>query len=234
MMSGWRVWVAAGLSLGALAGCRQSTRALDDQDRSQPLVTKAEARRAEGDVDGAVRLYNEAIMADPGAARAHLDLALLLHDQKRDPVVAVYHYRRYLELRPDTEKRAMIEDRIRLATQLLAARNAETDQQATLRASDLEKENAALRLDIERLQRDISALRAALERATPTLTPVAAGDARGRGVHRTYRVKRGDTLAGIASQVYGDSGEWRRIFDANRDKISDKDNVPAGAVLVVP
>ena len=220
----------------AAGGCRRDVGSLDDADRSLPLVRRAEARRAEGDVDGAVRLFNEAIMADPGAARAHLDLALLLHDQKLDPVVAVYHYRRYLALRPDTEKRAMIEDRIRLATQVLAARGAETEQQASRRASELEKENAVLRLDIERLQRDIAALRAALERATPP-TVSAAGSGSGAergGAQRTYKVRRGDTLEGIAAQVYGDANEWRRIFDANRDKISNKDTVPAGAVLTIP
>lgn len=222
------------------SGCRHDVGSKDDLDRSLPLVRKAEACRAAGETDNAIRFYNEALVAEPGAARAHLDLALLLHDQRKDPVLAVYHYRQYLVLRPNTEKRVMIESRIRLATQLLSTHNAEAGQRAIQKVELLEQENAALRVNLERLQHEVSTLRAALERIAPAIKTPPAGTAGGRtvggtpGVNRTYRVRRGDSFASIATQVYGDANEWRRIYEANRDAVPNKDTVPVGTVLVIP
>jgi nucleoid-associated protein YgaU len=47
-------------------------------------------------------------------------------------------------------------------------------------------------------------------------------------------VKKGDTLSKIAGQEYGDASEWRRIFDANRDKIKDPDLIHPGQELTIP
>ncbi|MDA0989501.1 MAG: tetratricopeptide repeat protein, partial [Verrucomicrobia bacterium] len=99
----------------AMAGCSRGVAWLDQRDQDLPLMQRAAARAAEGDVESAIRLYTKALDQDPDSARAHLDMALLQHDYKKDYVGAIYHYERYLELRPDTEKRSMIEERSRLA-----------------------------------------------------------------------------------------------------------------------
>ncbi|MHC4712852.1 MAG: LysM peptidoglycan-binding domain-containing protein [Planctomycetota bacterium] len=50
-----------------------------------------------------------------------------------------------------------------------------------------------------------------------------------------YKVERGDTLASIAQKYYGDSSQWRRIHEANRDKIDDfPDGWRTGMELVIP
>jgi LysM repeat protein len=51
---------------------------------------------------------------------------------------------------------------------------------------------------------------------------------------RTYTVQKGDTLSRIAKALYGDSSLYRKIFEANRDKLSDPDKIMPGQVLVVP
>jgi nucleoid-associated protein YgaU len=51
---------------------------------------------------------------------------------------------------------------------------------------------------------------------------------------RSYVVQKGDSLSRIARQFYGDSGEWRRIFEANRDRIKDPDLIQPGWTLVIP
>ena len=52
----------------------------------------------------------------------------------------------------------------------------------------------------------------------------------------TYRVQSNDTLAAIARRFYGTDGErlWRRIFEANRDRLSDPNRVAAGQELLIP
>jgi len=50
----------------------------------------------------------------------------------------------------------------------------------------------------------------------------------------TYDVKAGDTLSAIAGKVYGESGRWREIFNANRDQIDDPDVIKVGQKLRIP
>ena len=56
----------------------------------------------------------------------------------------------------------------------------------------------------------------------------------GRISGRTYTVSRGDTLAKIAEREYGDSQQWVRIFEANRDFISNPDVLYPGQTLRIP
>jgi nucleoid-associated protein YgaU len=50
----------------------------------------------------------------------------------------------------------------------------------------------------------------------------------------TYTVKAGDSLSAIAKREYGDAGEWRRIYDANRDQIDNPDLIHPGQELKIP
>ncbi len=51
---------------------------------------------------------------------------------------------------------------------------------------------------------------------------------------RTYVVRRGDSLYSIARQVYGDERAWRRIFDANRARLTSPDDLEVGDKLILP
>src|SRR6185503_129030 len=52
---------------------------------------------------------------------------------------------------------------------------------------------------------------------------------------RKHTVQRGDTIFKLAREYYGgDEHQWRKIFDANRDKIQNKDVLKVGQVLVIP
>jgi hypothetical protein len=52
------------------------------------------------------------------------------------------------------------------------------------------------------------------------------------GINLTYTVQAGDTLQGIASQMYGNSSLWFVIADANG--LNAGDQLKAGTVLIVP
>jgi nucleoid-associated protein YgaU len=51
---------------------------------------------------------------------------------------------------------------------------------------------------------------------------------------RTYTVKPGDSLSAIAQQFYGKASEYNRIFEANRDRLNDPNQIRAGQELVIP
>ena len=50
---------------------------------------------------------------------------------------------------------------------------------------------------------------------------------------QTYTVEKGDNLSKIAKHFYGKQ-DWKRIFDANRDQLSDPDRIQPGQVLKIP
>ena len=60
----------------------------------------------------------------------------------------------------------------------------------------------------------------------------AAGAAATAG--RTYTVKAGDTLSGIAKDQLGNASAYMKIFEANRDQLTDPDKIKPGQVLRIP
>ncbi len=50
----------------------------------------------------------------------------------------------------------------------------------------------------------------------------------------TYTVQSGDTLSKIAKRFYGDANVYPKIFDANRDQLSDPNKIRVGQLLKLP
>lgn len=51
---------------------------------------------------------------------------------------------------------------------------------------------------------------------------------------QTYTVKAGDTLSKIAKDLLGNASSYTQIFEANRDQLSDPDEIKPGQVLKIP
>jgi nucleoid-associated protein YgaU len=51
---------------------------------------------------------------------------------------------------------------------------------------------------------------------------------------RTYTVKAGDTLSGIAKSQLGDANAYMKIFEVNKDQLNDPDKIKPGQVLRLP
>ena len=51
---------------------------------------------------------------------------------------------------------------------------------------------------------------------------------------QTYTVKSGDTLSKIAKEHLGDANAYMKIFDANKDQLTDPDKIKPGQVLKMP
>ncbi|HKN24161.1 MAG TPA: LysM peptidoglycan-binding domain-containing protein [Candidatus Acidoferrum sp.] len=49
-----------------------------------------------------------------------------------------------------------------------------------------------------------------------------------------YTVAAGDSLSKIAKQFYGNANEYMKIFDANKDKLTDPNAIKVGQQLVIP
>jgi nucleoid-associated protein YgaU len=68
----------------------------------------------------------------------------------------------------------------------------------------------------------------------PPMTQAAAASAGAGTSSRTYTVQAGDTLSKIAKQFYGNANDYNRIFEANRDKLKNPDQIQVGQQLVIP
>ena len=62
----------------------------------------------------------------------------------------------------------------------------------------------------------------------------AASGAPSTAAARTYTVQPGDSLSKISKQFYGDANKYMKIFEANKDKLSDPDQIKAGMNLLIP
>lgn len=69
--------------------------------------------------------------------------------------------------------------------------------------------------------------------SSSTAPSTAPGGTR-EGDGRIYVVERGDSLSKIAKRFYGDASQWKRIFEANRDRIRDPDLIQPGWRLKIP
>ena len=51
---------------------------------------------------------------------------------------------------------------------------------------------------------------------------------------KTYTVKAGDTLGAIAKEHLGSAGAYMKIFELNKDQLTDPDKIKPGQVLQLP
>ncbi len=66
------------------------------------------------------------------------------------------------------------------------------------------------------------------------LNPNAPAASTAQAGGQTYTVKAGDTLSKIAKELLGSASAYPKIFDANRDQLSDPDKIQPGQVLKIP
>jgi nucleoid-associated protein YgaU len=63
---------------------------------------------------------------------------------------------------------------------------------------------------------------------------VVAAPAAAAPAQKTYTVKSGDTLSSIAQAKLGNAGAYMKIFDLNKDQLSDPDKIKPGQILRLP
>ena len=62
----------------------------------------------------------------------------------------------------------------------------------------------------------------------------AAASAPAATAAKTYTVKAGDTLSTIAKDQLGSAGAYMKIFDLNKDQLTDPNKIKPGQVLRLP
>ena len=63
---------------------------------------------------------------------------------------------------------------------------------------------------------------------------VTGGAAAAPASAKTYTVKAGDTLSKVAKEHLGNAAAYMKIFELNKDQLSDPDKIKPGQVLRLP
>jgi tetratricopeptide (TPR) repeat protein len=108
--------------LALSTACERTAPVSDVTAEQEVNYLRAKKLNEQQDFQAAAEFYKKTLSVNPDFAKAHLELGLLSDEKLGDPIAAIYHYRRYLELRPDSEKRQLVEDFIERARLSLAAK----------------------------------------------------------------------------------------------------------------
>ncbi len=235
--------------LVVLSGCGKNSGTIEEREERDPNVLSGQEYMEQGSYDEAIAEFKLALEQEPLMARPHLDLATIYHNYVFNPIHAIYHYDRYMELRPDSEKTEFIlEQRQKVFNQfaqtlvdnlpevqkMLKERNALIQQN-----NDLKRQlAAALKNNQPGAQTTASApAKKTVTQTVPKATAAAAAKPKpstAAPTHQIYHVVGGDTLTKIASKFYGDSGKWDIIYEANKEMMRGPGDLKVGQTLVIP
>lgn len=228
------------LAVFALSGCNKDADSSDAREERDPLVKTGQAYMEQQLWGEAEQAFKEALDNNPRMARPHLDLALIYQQYKPNYVHAIYHYDRYLELRPESEKAEFINEQKAKLQQAVANNIIKESPQVKQVLDELgrvQKENAALKQQLASAAPGSTSTASATEEKTATATTSSSSTkppAQAETTHKIYHVVAGDTLTKIATRFYGDSSNWEAIFEANKDSLSSPRDLRVGQTLVIP
>jgi len=241
-----------------LAGCSRLPEHSYVAETEEPSFEEGMRLKRQGREQEALAAFHKVVESRPqGAPESHLELGLIY--QKKDPLAAIYHFRRYTELVPRTDDRLQrVTDQIRAAerefARSLPARPLESQE---LRndlmdmVTRLQEENAQLRRDLESARgmpvtvlsgpvtsrspiSPVSEPSPALANSpAPTAAPPPAASPT-RTAPRIHTVVKGDTLYNLARQYYNNSTRAKDIYAANRDKMKSDSDLQIGMQLIIP
>jgi len=215
--------ILCALALPTFAGCDR----LFDKGIKENIAA-ADEKLAAGDYSKAVLLYESAFDGSPKSADVHYKLALLYDGKLKEPVSALHHMERYLELAPTgphaKEARAYKKEaEAKLLTQWSGG--SPITQQDAVR---LKNENEILR-------EKLSVIQSQKNQPAPIFN--AKGDPVKKIIppgSRTHTVEPHETLASIAKKYYPDSDRWKDIQDANFNALDGTVKIKAGMTLIIP
>jgi len=195
----------------------------------------AQEKEKEGDYQSAIQWYEASLDGTPKTAESDYSMALIFDDQLDDPVAALDHFKRYLELVPTgphaaDAKSFASQDEFKLVNTL--SKGNFMPQQDAVR---LKNQNFALQKELTDLRKQVADMREEVKVSTgkggheedPIEKPIPPGA-------RTYTVESGDTLRSISRMYYKTPTRWQDIQDANFGPLDGTVKLKVGMNLVIP
>lgn len=219
-----RIFLALPLALW-LGGCTPNG---PEDEEKDPHYLTGQSRVGSMDYDGAIAAFENALIANPKSAAAHLELGLLNEEKKGNYAAAIYHFEKHLELRPQSNMAETVKQHIVTCKMELAKTVpwALVSRQVQDEIRKLTSSNSLLSDQVKQLKADLTEQAAyysnklalatrpppAIAASNPiqvepthrppsvekTVQPVSSPTR--ATASRTYLVRSGDTLASIAKR----------------------------------
>lgn len=156
-----RIRLIVSVSLSSLAlllvnGCERADNQALSSEADEPNYRQGQQLVKQGRSQEALSAYLKVIAKrGESAPESHLEAGLLYLDQVKDPLAAIYHFRKYLELQPNSRQAVYVKGRIDVAKREFAR---------TLPAQPLENRSEQFELidRLDRLQRENEQMKAEL------------------------------------------------------------------------
>ncbi len=215
----------------------------------------------EGRKQEALEAFLKVVNKRDDAAESHLESGRLSLTHIKDPIAAIYHFRKYLELKPDATQSKLVRQLIETAQKDFARSLPGQPFEGEFERLDLmnlieqlKNENLELKKTFaesiqrfEKSQKKFNLLQdqiiahaqsqAAENENNPTqnVQPVTPPAVINNVIRpEVYIVQPGDTLSRISRKLYNTPGRWRDIFNANRDVLPSPHAIRVGQELRVP
>ncbi len=224
------------------------------KETSDPRFIEAQEALKRGDGAVAMSGFLSIVESRPDAPESHFELGRIYLDRMNDPIFAIYHFRKFLEIKPDAPQSPMVRQMIETAQKRFAAQLPESPFESNIRRLELEELVQKLQRENLDLKQKLAFSAKTIDRLESTQTVnVANSNSSARGaapmpsapspnVSRDratasvdrYTVQAGDTLSSISRKVYGTPNRWKEIFKANRDRMAVPESLKPGQTLKIP
>ncbi|MEM8549933.1 MAG: LysM peptidoglycan-binding domain-containing protein [Verrucomicrobiota bacterium] len=258
--------IAVGLLFGLLllgSACTDQGALEVVDERDEKHFNRAQSKLSEQRYDDALSAFLKVIEKRREAPESHLEVGMLYQEYRGDPIAAIYHYRRYLEILPESKEAPMVKQMVESAKKDFARQlagqpfNDEIDRLDLMEILEvLRGENLALKEELAASKLRVQQLEGATvsspefnrnqpQQTTPRPQPAPTRPRTNTvtitpvtptppAATATYVVQEGDTLSRISRRFYGTDNRWQDIFYANRDVLPSPNALRVGQTLKIP
>ena len=241
-------------------GCSESVTLEVLDETEDPIYRRAKDLLARDLNSEALSNFNKLIAKRDGIApESHLEAGLIHLNHIKDPISAIYHFKRYIAIKQrERQSRqrdagmARVDDLVSTAKKELLMTVDAQDYRLKLldTIEQLREENESMKVQIQELrQRESSG---AISSGAFSQTPDPGGvvdnpaspsrdrlepsrpDVPSSQGRRIYTVQERDSLYNISRQMYGDPSRWREILEANRAVLPSESQLQPGMRLIIP
>ena len=190
-------------------------------------MEQAEQKQAARDYRGAINVYEHALDGSEKTADAHFRMGIIYAEKLDDPVSAVHHFRRYMELSPNGSHVGEAKANLARLELTLATKLAGGTLISHTEALRLKTENSDLRKQLAARSNPFAPEDSGKPGTQNSQAKLASGS-------HTYQVQPGDTLASISRKFYKTKARAKDIQDANMNSVPDVTKLKTGQMLIIP
>lgn len=234
------------------------------REEDEPQFVRGREEIKKGNYKEALNAFLKVTEKRRDAAESHLDIGNIYLYHINDPIPAIYHFRKYLELKPNTKQSQRVRACIDTAQKRFAATLPGNPFDVNTQALEIEEairtakaENLELKQELAQALKKIELLEVNQREAVAKVSELRQTEQQHRQAGQateqqrrnqrqeptpkvtndtppTYTVQIGDTLSSISRRFYGSEARWRDVYNANRDKLPNPQSLKPGQILKIP